>query len=206
MFECRKKIIQNRYINMKPNKINIQKVKNNPNNPRVIKDFKFKKLVKSIKEFPEMLKLRPIVVDENNIILGGNMRYKACLELKHDTIWAVQADDLTEKQKKQFVIKDNAGFGEWDWDILANDWDTKDLKDWGIDVWQPEEAVDYSVLDDIDLDDEIQTMFEQTKKSIILEFSTEQYENEVKDLYEKLKAKDVSMSKLFLLALQNYDS
>jgi hypothetical protein len=191
---------------MKPNKINIQKVKNNPNNPRVIKDFKFKKLVKSIKEFPEMLKLRPIVVDENNIILGGNMRYKACLELKHDTIWAVQADDLTEKQKKQFVIKDNAGFGEWDWDILANDWDTKDLKDWGIDVWQPEEAVDYSVLDDIDLDDEIQTMFEQTKKSIILEFSTEQYENEVKDLYEKLKAKDVSMSKLFLLALQNYDS
>ena len=191
---------------MKPNKINIQKVKNNPNNPRVIKDFKFKKLVKSIKEFPEMLKLRPIVVDENNIILGGNMRYKACLELKHDTIWAVQADDLTEKQKKQFVIKDNAGFGEWDWDILANDWDTKDLKDWGIDVWQPEEAVDYSVLDDIDLDDEIQTMFEQTKKSIILEYSTEQYENEVKDLYEKLKAKDVSMSKLFLLALQNYDS
>jgi len=191
---------------MKPNKINIQKVKNNPNNPRVIKDFKFKKLVKSIKEFPEMLKLRPIVVDENNIILGGNMRYKACLELKHDTIWAVQADDLTEKQKKQFVIKDNAGFGEWDWDILANDWDTKDLKDWGIDVWQPEEAVDYSVLDDIDLDDEIQTMFEQTKKSIILEYSTEQYENEVKDLYEKLKEKDVSMSKLFLLALQNYDS
>jgi hypothetical protein len=191
---------------MKPNKINIQKVKNNPNNPRVIKDFKFKKLVKSIKEFPEMLKLRPIVVDENNIILGGNMRYKACLELKHDTIWAVQADDLTEKQKKQFVIKDNAGFGEWDWDILANDWDTKDLKDWGIDVWQPEEAVDYSILDDIDLDDEIQTMFEQTKKSIILEFSTDQYEKEVKKIYDKLKNDGVNLSDLFLKALKKHDS
>ena len=88
--------------------------------------------------------------------------------------------------------------------MLANDWDTKDLKDWGIDVWQPEEAVDYSVLDDIDLDGEIQTMFEQTKKSIILEFPTEEYEKDVKDLYESLKGKGVNMSKLFLLALQNY--
>lgn len=190
---------------MKPNSIKIQSVKNNPNNPRVIKDYKFKKLVKSIKEFPEMLKLRPIIVDENNIILGGNMRYKACLELKHDKIWAIQADDLTEKQKKQFIIKDNAGFGEWDWDVLANDWDTKDLKDWGIDVWQPEEAVDYGVLDDIDLDEEIQTMFEQTKKSIILEFSTEEYEKDVKGLYEDLKRKKVNMSKVFLIALQNYN-
>ena len=134
-------------------KINIKKIFANPVNPRIIKDFKFKKLVKSIKEFPEMLKLRPIVVNSEMGILGGNMRYKACQELGLKEVYIIKADNLTDKQIQQFVIKDNVGFGEWDWDILANSWDTQELKDWGIDVWQPEEAIDYSVLDEIDLDD-----------------------------------------------------
>ena len=119
---------------MKPNKIKISKIQSNPNNPRLIKDYKFRKLVKSIKEFPEMLKLRPIVVDEKNIILGGNMRYKACIEAGLKEIYVIQADDLTENQKKEFIIKDNSSFGDWDWDVIANEWDIKDLNDWGVDM------------------------------------------------------------------------
>jgi len=119
---------------MKPNKIKISKIQANPNNPRLIKDYKFRKLVKSIKEFPEMLKLRPIVVDEKNIILGGNMRYKACIEAGLKEIYVIQADDLSEDQKKEFIIKDNSSFGDWDWDVIANEWDVKNLTDWGVDM------------------------------------------------------------------------
>ena len=115
-------------------KVKINSVKTNPKNPRLIKDDKFKKLVNSIKEFPQMLELRPIVVDENNIILGGNMRHKACIEAGLKEVYIVQAKDLTEQQKDEFIVKDNVGFGEWDWDILANEWDTDKLTDWGLDL------------------------------------------------------------------------
>ncbi len=115
-------------------KVKINSIKTNPKNPRLIKDDKFKKLVKSIQEFPQMLELRPIVVDENNIILGGNMRYKACIEAGLKEIYILKAEDLTEQQKDEFIVKDNVGFGEWDWDILANEWDTEKLEDWGLDL------------------------------------------------------------------------
>jgi ParB-like chromosome segregation protein Spo0J len=115
-------------------KVKINSIKTNPKNPRLIKDDKFKKLVNSIKEFPQMLELRPIVVDENNIILGGNMRHKACIEAGLKEVYIVQAKDLTELQKDEFIVKDNVGFGEWDWDILANEWDTEKLTDWGLDI------------------------------------------------------------------------
>ena len=115
-------------------KVKINSIKTNPKNPRLIKDDKFKKLVKSIQEFPQMLELRPIVVDENNIILGGNMRYKACIEAGLKEIYILKAEDLTEQQKDEFIVKDNVGFGEWDWDILANEWDTDKLTDWGLDL------------------------------------------------------------------------
>ena len=115
-------------------KVKINSIKTNPKNPRLIKDDKFKKLVKSIQEFPQMLELRPIVVDENNIILGGNMRYKACIEAGLKEIFILKAEDLTEQQKDEFIVKDNVGFGEWDWDILANEWDTEKLQDWGLDL------------------------------------------------------------------------
>ena len=117
----------------------IELIKPNKDNPRVIRGNKFDKLVNSIKEFPEMLKLRPIVIDEDNIILGGNMRYKACVEAGLKDIPVKVAKGLTEAQKKEFIIKDNVGFGEWDWDILANDWSEKQIEEWGLDVWQPEE-------------------------------------------------------------------
>ena len=119
---------------MKVDKVKISEVKTNPKNPRLIKDDKFKKLVKSIQEFPQMLELRPIVVDENNIVLGGNMRLKACKEAGMKEVYIVRAENLTELQKDEFIVKDNVGFGEWDWDILANEWDTEKLQDWGLDL------------------------------------------------------------------------
>jgi hypothetical protein len=112
------------------------KIKGNPNNPRIVKDSKFHKLVASIKEFPEMLKLRPIVVDENMTILGGNMRWKASKEAGLKDVWIIQADNLTDAKKKEFIIKDNVNYGEWNWDILANEWNTAELDDWGMDIWK----------------------------------------------------------------------
>lgn len=116
----------------------ISDLKLNSNNPRFIKDDKFKKLVKSISEFPKMLELRPIIYDPVNFdILGGNMRYRALVELKYKEIpdsWVKSADELTEEEKQRFIIEDNVGFGEWDWDILANSWDEYKLEEWGLDL------------------------------------------------------------------------
>ena len=162
--------------------IKINKLVANEKNPRIIKDSKFKKLVESIKEFPEMLKLRPIVVDEEMVILGGNMRYKASIEAGLKEVPVKIAKGLTQEQKNQFIIKDNVGFGEWDWDILANEWENKELKDWGMDVWQPEEEVDYSVLDDIDLDEEITEMTKGVKNAICIEFESDDYEQAVETI------------------------
>ena len=117
-------------------KLEINKLIPNKDNPRIIKDDKFKKLVKSIKEFPEMLELRPIVVDEDMVILGGNMRHKACIEAGLTEVPIKIAEGLTEEQKQEFIVKDNVGFGEWEWDILANEWDSVQLTEWGLDVWE----------------------------------------------------------------------
>ena len=122
--------------------VKISKVKGNPSNPRIIKNDKFKKLVTSIKEFPEMLKLRPIVVDEDMMVLGGNMRLKASKDAGLKEVWIEIAEGLTEEQKKEFIVKDNVGFGEWEWDILANEWDSVELAEWGLDVWQNEDDVE----------------------------------------------------------------
>lgn len=119
---------------MKTEKVSISQVKTNPNNPRLIKDDKFKKLVSSIKEFPEMLEIRPIVVDNDNIVLGGNMRLRACKEAGLKEVHIIKADQLTEKQQREFIIKDNVGFGEWDWDDIANGWDVEQLKMYGLDM------------------------------------------------------------------------
>ena len=112
----------------------ITKIKSNPNNPRLIKDHKFKQLVKSIQDFPQMLELRPIVIDENNMVLGGNMRLKACLEAGLTDVPVIHANNLTEAQKKEFIIKDNISFGEHDFDILANEWNIIELDEWGLDI------------------------------------------------------------------------
>jgi len=138
--------------------INIEEVNSNENNPRFIKDHKFKKLVKSIKEFPEMLKLRPIVVNASMVVLGGNMRLKACKEAGLKEVWILKADELTEQQEREFIVKDNVGFGEWDWDILGNEWDTQQLEDWGLDLMPFEDEVleaeedDYTEPDNMKVD------------------------------------------------------
>jgi hypothetical protein len=116
------------------------KVKSNPNNPRIIKDDKFRKLVQSIRDFPEMLELRPIVVDVEGVVLGGNMRLRAAKEAGLTDVPVIRADHLTAEQQREFVVKDNVGFGEWDWDALANAWDRDELVAWGMDV--PTEAED----------------------------------------------------------------
>jgi hypothetical protein len=131
-------------------KVKITEVKTNPNNPRLIKDDKFKKLVKSIKEFPQMLELRPIVVNDDMIVLGGNMRLKACKEAGLKEVPIIKASDLTDEQQKEFIVKDNVGFGEWDWDVLANEWDAVQLEEWGLDVWQ--NSTDLNELMESDLD------------------------------------------------------
>jgi DNA modification methylase len=113
--------------------VKLSEVKLNPNNPRLIKDDKFKKLVQSIKDFPEMLNIRPIVVNQDMIILGGNMRYKACKEAGLKEIPIIKTD-LTEDQQREFLIKDNTSGGEWDWEVLANEWDTEQLEAWGLDL------------------------------------------------------------------------
>ena len=119
-------------------KVNISQVKPNPKNPRVIRDGKFQKLITSIKEFPDMLNKRPLIVftdvDGKYCVLGGNMRLKALNELKYTEIPVIIADEWNEEQKNEFLIKDNVGFGEWDWDSLANEWDVEKLDDWGLDV------------------------------------------------------------------------
>ena len=150
--------------------VHVKDIVPNKDNPRIIRDEKFTQLVKSINEFPEMLQLRPIVVDENMVILGGNMRFKALLEAGYTNVPIVKINTLTEQQKKEFIIKDNIGFGEWDWDILANEWDNELLGDWGLDIWQPSEAVN---LDDFF---EENTNVKEGKNKIVLEYTEEDFE------------------------------
>ena len=157
-------------------KVKISEVKNNPSNPRILKDDKFRKLVQSIKDFPKMLEIRPIVVNNEMIVLGGNMRLKACKEAGLKEIFIIKAEDLTEDQQKEFIIKDNVGFGEWDWEQLANEWDNEELEEWGLDVpsFETKEIdlsnnieIDYKLEIDCESEEEQENLFnELTKKGI----------------------------------------
>ena len=114
--------------------VSIDSVIPNKDNPRILKDDKFKKLVKSIKGFPEMLQIRPIVVNADNVVLGGNMRLEACKKAGLKEVTILKAEHHTEEQQKEFIIKDNVGFGEWDWDMIANEWNTEQVEEWGLDI------------------------------------------------------------------------
>ena len=159
--------------------LKINEIKVNPNNPRLIKDVNFKRLVNSVKDFPEMLKLRPIVVNKDMVILGGNMRFKACVEAGIKEVPVIIADNLTEEQENEFLIKDNVSGGEWDWDILANEWNSDQLVEWGLDVWQPTNEIN---LDDFFEDDNTE---KNEKFKIILEYSEVEY-NEIIKKFESL--------------------
>ena len=172
--------------------VKLSEVKVNPNNPRLIKDDNFKKLVQSIKDFPEMLDIRPIVVNQDMVILGGNMRFKACKEAGLKEV-PVIVTDLTEKQQKEFLIKDNVSGGEWDWDLL-NEWDTEQLEEWGLDVPTFEDNLtnnkDYEGLDQLSkldkfLDAEIKRMFlvydNETFENVIEWFNKKQSKHELEN-------------------------
>ena len=156
--------------------VKLSEVKTNPNNPRIIKDDKFGKLVKSIQEFPKMLEIRPIVVNADMIVLGGNMRLKACKEAGLKEVPIIFADDLTEDEQRQFIIKDNVGFGEWDWDMLANEWEPEELKEWGLDVPNWGETPNYDILDDDEANGQLEDMTSGVKKAIQIEFDLEHYD------------------------------
>ncbi|MEY3499640.1 MAG: hypothetical protein RL308_1309 [Bacteroidota bacterium] len=131
--------------------VKLSEVKLNPNNPRIIKDDKFKKLVQSIKDFPEMLNIRPIVVNQDMIILGGNMRYKACKEAGLKEV-PIIITDLSEDKQREFLIKDNTSGGEWDWEVLANEWDSEQLEAWGLDLPNWSAGMDENEMNDDDVD------------------------------------------------------
>ena len=122
----------------------IYKLRKHPENPRVIKDAKFQLLVDSIKDFPEMLEKRPLVVNEDLQVLGGNMRLRAAQEAGLKEIWIDVAEGWSIEKQNEFIIKDNSGFGEWDWDALANNWDSVKLEDWGVDNWQNMDDIETS--------------------------------------------------------------
>ena len=161
---------------MKIENVKLSDIKLNPNNPRLIKDDKFKKLVQSIIDFPEMLKIRPIVVNEDMIILGGNMRFKACKEAGLKEVPIIKTKGLSEEKQREFLIKDNITGGEWDWNLLANEWDEIKLTEWGLDVWQPTAEVDYSILDGEDVSEQLSDMTNGVKKAIQIEFEAEHYD------------------------------
>ena len=144
-------------------KVDIRQVRNNPDNPRFIKDHKFEKLVKSIKEFPQMLELRPIVVNQDMVVLGGNMRLKACEAAGIKEVPIIFADNLTPEQEKEFIIKDNSSFGEWDWDLFDNEWAVDKLNDWGMDVPYTED----------DIEEMGNPMNEQSEKPFATELDTQ---------------------------------
>jgi hypothetical protein len=156
--------------------VKLSEIKSNPNNPRIIKDDKFSKLVKSIQEFPKMLEIRPIVVNADMIVLGGNMRLKACKEAGLKEVPVIFADDLTEDEQKQFIIKDNVGFGEWDWDMLANEWEPELLEEWGLTVPNWGETPNYDILDDDEANGQLEDMTSGVKKAIQIEFDLEHYD------------------------------
>ena len=147
----------------------LKDIKPNPNNTRVLRDEKFQKLKQSITEFPKMLSLRPMVIDENNVVLGGNMRLRALQELGFtdvDEAWVKRSSDLTEEEKKRFIIADNVAFGEWDWDTLANDWEVVDLEAWGMEIPFYDEEVK-----------EEQSKEEEDFKTLELNFNAFDYNN-----------------------------
>lgn len=153
-------------------RVKVSDIKPNPSNPRLIKDDKFKKLVKSVQEFPEMLELRPVVVNADMVILGGNMRWKACKEAGLKEIPVTIASGLTHEQEREFIIKDNVSGGEWDWEMLGIEWDADKLEEWGLDLPK-------------DLDSEIDDLSDKLVEKYLIEIECED-ETRQEQVYNKL--------------------
>ena len=151
---------------MQIEKVKISQVKNNPNNPRVIKNDDFRKLVKSIKEAPWMLQLRSIIVNDDNVVLGGNQRLRACKEAGLKEVYIIKASSLTEEQQREFIVKDNISSGEWDWDALANEFEAEKLEEWGLELPIDERIDEMEENEEIELEQSVQ--LEPPKEYILI--------------------------------------
>ena len=159
--------------------IKINSIRPNPDNPRTVKDAAFAKLKKSIQEFPKMLELRPLVVDGSGMVLGGNMRLKALKELGYKEVpdeWIKRADELTDDEKRRFIIADNVPFGEWNFEELGANWDVEELAEWGLNVPDFDTPADYSLLDDDTISDQMNDLSAGVKKAIQIEFNPDHYD------------------------------
>ena len=194
-------------------KLKINELNLNEENPRTIKEVKFKKLIKSVKDLPQMLEMRPIIVDEKRTILGGNMRYRACVEagLKevpvfeytkkhHKTTDAYKIHKKTyEETCQEIVVKDNVSFGEWDWDVLGNGYSFNLLDEWSVDLPSGmfRDEPDYSILNDENFEEELDAMEGDVRRGILVGFEAKDYE-EAKDLYKVLVGKGAYVGGLLL--------
>lgn len=192
--------------------VSIKAIKPNPKNPRIIRNHKFEQLVQSIKDFPDMLELREIVVDENMVILGGNMRYKACVEAGIKKLTVKVIEGLTEEKKDEFIIKDNANYGQWNWDILANRFDEGLLQHWGLNVWQPDQHSTWGDTEDDDCDnDEIDNTHVPLSSEapvgklpvIQIDFMIGDYD-EAFGLATYLRSKGVDLGRLLIQSMKEY--
>lgn len=183
-------------MEIKTLELKISQIKPNPENPRVIKDHKFKQLVKSVTDFPEMLSIRDVVIDENNMILGGNMRYRACRTLGWTKV-PVMVVTLPEEKRKELIIKDNISYGEWDDDVIEQSWDT-DL----FNKWIGRETFDYSALDYADLTQDMEDMSNGVKKAIQIDFGARFIE--AKELEKEARTRGLNIGNIFLQALKNF--
>ena len=186
-------------------KIALSKVKPNPENPRVITQEKFEELKQSIIEAPWMIELRPLVVDEDGMLLGGNMRLRALKELGYTEVPHQVAKGLSDEQKREFIIKDNISSGSWDWDALGNTWDEVKLRDWGLHVWQPEVDVDYSILDTEEfsgIDERVDTIVDGLTKAILINFALSDFD-EAYSLVKLAKEEEFNLGSAILSLLRD---
>lgn len=158
-------------------------LKKNAENPRHISQDNFNKLVQSIVDFPEMLEVRPLVVNKDLVVLGGNMRLEALIQAGVDEV-TVQVVDWPEDKQREFIVKDNLAFGHWDWQTLADEWNEEPLLDWGLVVPEFEDEVDASILDS-EPDEDVDEMSRNVRSAILVYFEPEHYE-EAKELWGKI--------------------
>jgi hypothetical protein len=165
--------------------VGVNDITPNPNNPRTISITQMEKLKRSIQEFPQMLELRPLVIDENNIVLGGNMRLEAMKELGYETIPVVSVTELTEQQKKEFVIKDNIAYGEWDWEQLHLDWEIHTLDDWGVGFNTEDTLTNHNQYEGLDASSKLDKFMNAEIKRLFLVFDSDTFNRVVSWFEEK---------------------
>jgi hypothetical protein len=190
---------------MKIEVVNIETIKPNPDNPRVIKGDQLEKLKKSIQEFPEMLEARPLVVDENLVVIGGNMRLRALKELGYKDIPIIRFSNLDEAKKREFVVKDNVNYGEWNWDSISTSWDVSVVSDWGLEIpaWVMDDEMEPEIDEDV-LSRKLEKYLDSQIRRITLFFSQAEYEEAINKLDQVMEGKRFKTNTEAFIFLMNY--